>query len=82
MNEGDKVIGEILKRRFFLSQNVPVCPVCPESAQIQLVSWLCDPPAKWRCRTCGHRFAFEPLAERAGNEADEGQGRLTPSNPL
>lgn len=35
----------------------PCCPKCRDE-QVQIKSM--DPPAKWRCRKCKHRFVSEP----------------------
>jgi transposase-like protein len=53
-------IKETMLRREWLCRNAPSCPACGESKQIQLVEWICRPPADWRCRTCKHKFSYEP----------------------
>ncbi len=44
----------------FLKKNVPACPVCAETQQIQLVEYII-PPAQWKCRICKNKWSEEPI---------------------
>lgn len=55
-------LKETVIRREWLVRNVPPCPSCSESRQIQLVDWLRE-PAEWRCRACKYRWTWEPEIE-------------------
>jgi hypothetical protein len=46
-------------RRQALSLQVPPCPFCKESKQVQLTFWL-RPPAAWKCRSCKRSWTEEP----------------------
>jgi len=50
---------ELVNRRINLCKNSPSCPKCKENFQIQLVNWINPGPAKWKCRTCKHKFEYE-----------------------
>lgn len=45
-------------RREELGRNVPPCPSCHESMQLQLVAYI-DALPQWRCRTCGEVFSYD-----------------------
>src|SRR4051812_48128020 len=53
----EREMQRLTARRQMLAANNPKCPQCPELDQIQLVDHISAPPARWRCRSCGHRFA-------------------------
>jgi len=49
------------ERREMLGTLRPVCGKCGEAFQIQLREYL-GTPAKWKCRTCGYKWEYEPPA--------------------
>lgn len=53
-----------VRRREWLSrrENVPSCVFCGEREQMQLTDHIWSELARWKCRTCGHRFFSEPNA--------------------
>ncbi len=57
----DRVMKYVIRREDLI-QRKPACPVlgCGEERQIQLVQWLFE-PARWKCRTCGHKWDQETL---------------------
>ena len=54
---GRESIDNLITRKEYICRNVPKCFVC-DSEQVQLLSQ--HEPALWRCRTCKHRFTYEP----------------------
>jgi tRNA(Ile2) C34 agmatinyltransferase TiaS len=63
-------------RRVFLGERMPTCPGCGEQHQVQLIEYLGDPPAGWRCRTCRLKFYHEPSIEEPAH-APPGRGPST-----
>jgi hypothetical protein len=65
MSHTDTKIIESVRRREFLSEQANwkelACPQCRDR-QIQLVGYLGEPPARWKCRSCNSRFNWEPDA--------------------
>ena len=59
-----KIENKFTRRRYHIAQEANreklVCPKC-RTDQIQLVKYLYDPPAGWKCRSCKYEFDWEPL---------------------
>jgi transposase-like protein len=56
-------LQELLDRQDWVCRHVPHCPKCREQMQIQVIDYI-NPPARWRCRMCKHRFEYEPPERR------------------
>ena len=58
----DAAIEAARRRREFVCQAAPHCPICDaygqKADQVQIMREA--PPAKWRCRICKHRWTYEP----------------------
>jgi hypothetical protein len=57
MTPDEKILQLVRRREQFRYLNMR-CPKC-STRQVQLVDWRVQ-PAQWRCRTCKHRFDYEP----------------------
>lgn len=53
----EDTLNNLITRREYIRRNVPTCFVC-NSTQVQLIAH--HEPAQWRCRSCKHRFNYEP----------------------
>jgi ribosomal protein L37AE/L43A len=54
----DEVMERVVRREF-LCKHLPLCPEC-STPQVQLITYMEEIPARWKCRHCKHKFYFEP----------------------
>ena len=52
-------VEEYIKRRMYLLDHTPPCPVCGQKCRIRLEEYVFVCPATWRCLDCNRGFAKE-----------------------
>ena len=53
----------LAERREALCKEPPLCPDC-RTDQVQLIEWIEEETAEWKCRHCRTRFKFERVLYR------------------